>query len=179
MQKRAFRVLVVVAAVTFALLPSCDTATNSDSSSDSGSDGTGAGPGISYVAGGQQYVFTENLAAGYTPAEDETCVVGSDYPGASAHNAVHIYFPGNAAGTFSGPPDPDPTTGLPRIGILIDSTEYYGWQDGKGCWFTIEATTYGPVGGRIEGTFSGKLFDTAGDTTIELTDGAFSVRRYN
>ena len=169
----------MTSSVAMALLLSCDLTTNSDSSSDRSGDGNGSGdgPSISYVAGGQQYDFTANLAAGYDSTENETCVVGSDYPGASAQNAVHVYFPGNAAGTFTGPPHPDPTTGLPRIGILIDSLEYYGWEDGQGCCFAVNVTAYGPVGGRIEGTFSGTLADDG--TTIEVTNGAFSVMRYN
>lgn len=174
MRKTLFRVLVI-SSVAVALLLSCDLTTNSDGSGDG--NGSGDGPSISYVAGGQQYVFTENLAAGYDSTENETCVVGSDAAGALAQNAIHIYFPGNAAGTFTGPPDPDPTTGVPRIGILIDSLEYYGWKDGEGCWFTINVTTYGPVGGRIEGTFSGELVD--GADRIQVTDGTFSVMRYN
>ena len=173
MRKTMLRVLMI-STLAMALLPSCDTATNSDSSSDGS--GTGGGQSISFFAGTQQYVYTENLAAGYTPGDDETCVVGSDAAGALAENAIHIYFSGNAAGTFTGPPDPDPATGLPRIGILIDASEYYAWEDGEGCWFSIDVSTYGPVGGRIEGTFAGELVD--GSSRIQLTDGTFSVMRY-
>ncbi|MFP4011910.1 MAG: hypothetical protein ACLFUM_09420 [Spirochaetaceae bacterium] len=174
MQKIVFRVLVTFSLAS-ALLFSCDLTTNSDGSG-SGS-GTGDGQSISFVAGGQRYIFTEYLAAEYEPTDDETCVVGSDYLGASAENGIDIYFPGNAAGTFTDPPDdPDPHTGRPWLGILIDTSDYYAWEENEGCWFTIDVTAYGPVGGRIEGTFSGDLTDEDGNK-IEVRGGTFSVTR--
>lgn len=173
MPKIAFRVLLY-SSLALALLFSCDLPT--DSNSEGSGNGSGDGQSISFVSDGELYVFTENLGAGYTAAEDESCVVGSDAFGAGAQNGVQIYFPGNDTGTFTDPPDsPDPDSGLPWLGILIESA-YYAWEDGKGCWFVIDVTAYGSIGGRIEGTFSGELAD--GDTIIEVTDGAFSVMRY-
>ena len=161
--------VVLTAVVALALLLSCDVGTNPDSEE------LGGEQGISFAIGTEQYVFTDNLAAGYTPEDDETCVVASDEVGASAENAIHIYFPGNTAGTFTDPPDA--TTEVPRIGVLLDTLYYYTWEDGKGCWFSIEVTTYGPVGGRIEGTFSGDLID--GDEIKAVRNGVFSIMRYN
>ncbi|MFP4705724.1 MAG: hypothetical protein ACLFMV_13035 [Spirochaetaceae bacterium] len=182
MQKIVFRVLVTFSLAS-ALLLSCDSPTGSNSDGSGSGSGTGDGSGngsgqsISYVAGGQQYVFTENLGAQYKPISDETCVIGSDFPGASAENGIDIYFRGNAAGTFIGPPDDlDPYIGRPWLGILIDTLTYYAWEDDVGCWFTIDVTAYGPVGGRIEGTFSGDLTDEDGNK-IEVRGGTFSVTR--
>lgn len=159
--------LLLAAFLTLALLPSCNSEMGIDS------DGLGDGQGISFVVGTEQYVFTENLGAGYTIDDDLTCVVASDAVGASAENAIHIYFPGNDADIFTGPPD---SSDLPRIGILLDSL-YYTWEDDKGCSFSINVTAYGPVGALIEGTFSGELVD--GDEKIKVTDGVFSVMRHS
>ena len=159
--------VVLTAVVALTLLLSCDVGTNPDSEE------LGDGQGISFVIGTEQYVFTDNQAAGYTPEDDVSCVVASDEVGAAAENAIHIYFPGKTTGTFTDPPDS--STGLPQIGILLDLI-YYTWDDGKGCWFSIEVNSYGPVGGRIEGTFSGDLID--GDEKKEVRDGVFSVMRY-
>jgi len=41
--------------------------------------------------------------------------------------------------------------------------------------FTVQVTAYGPVGGRIEGTFDGVVSD--GSHTHAITNGAFSVIR--
>jgi len=160
--------VVLTAVVALALLLSCDVGTNPDSEE------LGDGQGIFFVIGTEQYVFTDNLAAGYTPEDDVTCVVASNEVGALAENAIHIYFPGNTTGTFTDPPDA--TTEVPRIGILLDASYYYTWEEGKGCWFSIEVNSYGTVGGRIEGTFSGDLID--GDEIKEIRDGVFSVMRY-
>lgn len=161
MHKIVLRVLLVVV-VALPCLLSCEAGTDP---------GSGDEQGISFAVGTRQYVYTDNLAAGYTPGDNATCVVASDAAGALAENAIHIYFPGNAAGTFTDPIDPG--TELPRIGILFDSIEYYKWESGQGCWFIIEVTAYGPVGGRIEGTFSGELI--AGTEKIQVSDGVFSV----
>lgn len=166
MRKIVFRV-VLTAFLAVSLLLSCN------HPSDPGSDGLGDGQGISFVIETDRYVFTDNLSSGYKPADDETCVIASDEVGTSAANAIHIYFPGNTAGTFTDPPDPG--TGLPQIGVLLNSLEYYTWEEG--CWFSIEVSSYGPVGGRIEGTFSGELID--GSEKKEIKDGIFSVTRYN
>lgn len=171
MHKIVLRVSLA-AVVALACLLSCEAGT--DPGSEEPGDGSGAGQSIAFAVGTQQYVFTDNLAAGYTPGDNATCVVASDAAGALAENAIHIYFPGNAAGTFNDPPDS--TTDLPRIGILFDSIAYYAWESGQGCWFIIEVTAYGPVGGRIEGTFSGELVD--GAERIQVSDGVFSVMRH-
>ncbi|MFW6207478.1 MAG: hypothetical protein ACOC7X_02150 [Spirochaetota bacterium] len=168
MHKIALRV-ALAAIVALVLLLSCEAGT------DPGSDGAGGEQIVSFVVESQQYVFTDNLSAGYTPADNTTCVVASDAVGAMAENAFHLYFPGDSAGTFTDPPDSN--TDLPRIGILIDSIAYYTWEAGQGCWFLIDVSAYGPVGGRIEGTFSGELID--GAERIQVSDGVFSVIRYN
>ena len=163
----------LAAVVALVYLLSCETGT--DPGSGEVGDGSEAGQSITFVVETQQYIFTDNLSAGYTPGDNTTCVVASDAAGALAEKAIHIYFPGNATGTFSDPPDTN--TDLPRIGILFDSISYYEWESGQGCWFIIDVTTYGPVGGRIEGTFSGELID--GAECIQVSDGVFSVMRYN
>lgn len=168
MHKTVLRVLLAVV-VALVFLLSCVAGT------DPGFDGTGGEQSISFVVGTRQYVFADNLAAGYTPGDNSTCVVASDAAGALAENAIHIYFPGKAAGTFNDPPDSN--TDLPRIGILFDSIAYYAWEAGQGCWFIIEVSSYGPVGGCIEGTFSGELVD--GADMIQVSDGVFSVMRHN
>ena len=161
----------LTAALASVLLLACVDATNPGGSGPSLS---GGDAGISFKIGTNEHGFTEFVTGAYTPAENSTCVVGSDAVGFTATKAIHIYFPGSTTGTFTDPPDTG--TDLPKIGILIDFI-YYEWEADKGCSFTIEVTGYGPVGGRIEGTFSGKLVDDTG-TFIEVTDGVFSVVRY-
>lgn len=148
----------------------------SDASRDVGGNGGGGSSSdfISFSIGPASHLHTANIGAGYDPDDDSTCIVGSDAMGQMAQNAIHIYFPGDSTGTFASPPG-TPEIGVFWIGILIDY-EYYEWRDGD-CSFTINVTTYGPVGGRIEGTFSGTLKNDS-DDTIVVTNGQFSVTRY-
>jgi hypothetical protein len=46
-----------------------------------------------------------------------------------------------------------------------------------GTSYTITVTAYGPVGGRIEGTFSGTVKNMFGSTTSNITNGIFNVVR--
>lgn len=128
---------------------------------------------ISCDIDGQGYSFTPQ-AAGYTVSNDETCVVGSGPP---SDDSIHIYFPGKTTGVFTDP-SPAPST-APYLGILlIDGWKYYSWADEEDSWFTIVVTSYGSIGQRIEGTFEGKLVEQGGGESIVVSNGVFSVNRY-
>ncbi|TVQ38544.1 MAG: hypothetical protein EA384_08910, partial [Spirochaetaceae bacterium] len=125
---------------------------------------------LSFDIDGQGYSFS-HPAAGYIVSNDETCVVGGDLI-----NLVHIRFPGKTTGVFTDPTPPGATA--PYIGILLDGEKYYLWADRDDSWFSIVVTSYGAIHERIEGTFEGQLVSLLGGDSIEVSNGMFSLTRY-
>ena len=61
--------------------------------------------------------------------------------------------------------------------LYHNSTVYYASPESPGSAANVLVTKYGGIGGLIEGSFNGVLLDLFGSTSINLTDGKFSVVR--
>ncbi|TVQ41585.1 MAG: hypothetical protein EA384_00115, partial [Spirochaetaceae bacterium] len=78
---------------------------------------------------------------------------------------------------FTDPTPPGATA--PYIGILFfDEGKHYSWADQDGSWFSIVVTSCGAIGERIEGTFEGQLVEAGGGESVVVSNGVFSVNRY-
>ena len=58
-----------------------------------------------------------------------------------------------------------------------DTLMSYSELAGDGAELSVEITFYGPVGGTVEGTFSGTLVNPSTMETKSVTEGTFKVRR--
>ena len=58
-----------------------------------------------------------------------------------------------------------------------NSEYYFGYEGIPGSSVTLNITTYGGIGGLIEGTFSGTLTSYMGGTGVTISNGQFSVIR--
>ena len=184
--KRGFQPkrLLVAALVVYALtsIGACDAGTGANVDPDNGSD---TGSGIAFSIGDERF-FIDNsaIAAGYDPGLDETCIASGMH---LSPVLLHAYFSGRSTGVYSDPPLPNRDDGRPYIAMDPYGWEhYYHWRDHDDS-FTITVTSYGAVGGRIEGTFSavlsrelvpGDLVPPDPPETITITDGTFSVTRH-
>lgn len=102
----------------------------------------------------------------YDPVGDNTEISGLDR---SQVIMIVVTFPGNATGTWT-----DPAGGAEIMYRDAAGTTY--WANDLDGSYTIDVTTYEPVGGRVVGTFSADVVELAGPGTHTIT-GSFNVLR--
>ena len=117
---------------------------------------------------------TERTVARYNSTSDVTEIIlyGSD----PTNGAIdfNIEVPGQTAKLFSRE-DNDGTAFQIGTGIIGDlkRKEYSALTTP----FTITVTEYGAVGGRIKGTFSGKVKNNNTGQTLDISKGVFDIER--
>lgn len=86
-----------------------------------------------------------------------------------------IYLKGNKTGTFTFEASNNDAL---ENGISVTSgsgqtAKYYLWKEQSG---SIKITSYGSVGGKVSGTFTGKLYNVISDAEMTIS-GSFSAMR--
>ncbi|WP_400194310.1 carboxypeptidase-like regulatory domain-containing protein [Hymenobacter sp. B81] len=97
------------------------------------------------------------------------------------HHTAELAFPGVGVGTYTAR---DTGSGIiMNFGSSTANTGYY-YSYSPNSLLTVQVTRYDPVGGRVQGTFSGTLLKRQGcpgcaltTTTVTITNGTFDVPR--
>lgn len=114
------------------------------------------------------YSFDVDGGSIYVPGSDETACSFTDPQG----NSAQVIFKGNKTGTFNANEEENAV-----MIHLISTTELFYLKQGE----NIKVTTYGSVGGNVEGTFSGKAIyvnaSTGAQFEVTFSNGKFKAKR--
>jgi hypothetical protein len=132
----------------------------------------------SWATGGSVFLSVDGIATNfqkfsvsqYDTGSEKTVVLGFGDLSGQGYPSVNISFPSNRTGTWN------ETTGA-VLGYMDGTGTPFSSLFGNGnCSVTI--TSYGSVGGKIEGTFSALVFDATASVSNVITGGSFSVVRF-
>ncbi len=134
--------------------------------------GAKAGSGtISFLLDGRKYSF-EDTFAGYRQLEGTTGIVGDENP-----IRVVIEFEEKTTGTFEAGPEHNALMQFTDTDAIENYSTIPKESDVHGD-FTIVVTSYGGPGGRVTGSFSGKMATcliTLNPISMSITEGEFDV----
>ena len=117
--------------------------------------------------------FSETQShAEYNSINNTTLVNGSD---TLSGELFSLTIPGSAEDSWD--IEDNDTLALLFVDSDNDTLMSYSELAGDGAQLSVEITFYGPVGGTVEGTFSGTLVNPSTMDTKSVPDGVFKVRR--
>ena len=130
--------------------------------------------------------FTENVTSAEAPVAESgvygdatLLAVGTYTQGDENRNYWSGYVEGKTTGTYAWDNSLNARVNSCQVLVWDNNQEvsYLHYVFGEAASGTTVITEFGNVGGRIEGTFSGTLYNSDTDAPVAITNGKFSVVR--
>ncbi|MBK8945110.1 MAG: hypothetical protein IPM32_07515 [Ignavibacteriae bacterium] len=168
--KKYFFSMLMLTSILFMISACGDDSNPTDNDDDNNNNSTNTTLSINGDGWSNKSLIANTCVSTYATASQMT-VINGVFP---EDIQILIYARTNKTGTFNfKEEETEQGTGITLSSGSGDLSKFYFWKDNSG---SITISSYGAVGGKVSGTFTGKLYNALTDAEISIS-GSFNAMR--